>query len=542
MLSDFSPRVRDMISPVLKFLSHPRLHGIPVRELDARDRILIQLLIHQLPEEEMQGVLAWWAVQRVDESLVDFLMNNQVIMRSAGPRLATIATHPKVFDPTLRLFTVHGREIAQAEIAELPPVPAATAVPSTPESLRPPPSPATTEPGQAVPPEQSSPLQDSKSEAFDDSAKLAPSKLPPADAPAPPDDVPKPPNEATPPELNPGLPEVGTMLGRCLLTEHMGSGTYGTVFRGLHRTLNVPVAIKVFYPHLLERHPEVSRQFKSEARRLARLNHPHLVRVWDYDQQERFHYLVLEFVEGLSLAELIQQSGRIQPDRVIRLMGQIVDGLAAAYQLSIVHRDLKPSNILLSRNGAAKLVDLALGLLDNAEQSTTGDDLLNNPKAVDSVAYLAPEQTFPTRNYDLRSDLYSLGATFYHALTGQLPFSGRTRMEVMLKHVREPVVPPHEWEPSIPPELSQLIVRLMAKTPADRFANYDEVLAAISELDRLYRATSESKIMTKPAVVAEAASHRSAAPTVTPDPETMGSSASSRIAWRKLLDRFGEHA
>src|SRR5262249_10308670 len=147
------------------------------------------------------------------------------------------------------------------------------------------------------------------------------------------------------PASRPGAPkrlaEVGQLLGKCLLTERIGQGSSGVVFRARHQTLNVSVAVKVLH---IAGESSIYCQLKSEARLLAQLNHPNIVRVWDFEDDPELPYLVLEYVEGQSLSDLIQRDGRLKPLRAIGIIGQIADGLAAAQRLGIVHRDVKPAN------------------------------------------------------------------------------------------------------------------------------------------------------------------------------------------------------
>jgi len=274
----------------------------------------------------------------------------------------------------------------------------------------------------------------------------------------------------------------GQFLGRCLITGRLAQGSYGTVYRALHRTLNIPVAVKVLHPDLLDATTGAAAQFRSEALMLARLNHPNIVRVWDFDDTVTPPYLVLEFVEGATVAELIANRGSVRIDLAVRIVLQVVDGLEAALRHGIVHRDIKPANLLLTRGEQVKIADLGLAAVADRSRG-----LGYLPAAAGSlagtVAYLAPEQAGRPGGADHRSDMYSLGATFYHMVTGQLPFTGRSPLEVLLKHDRQPVVPPHEVAPDVDRGLSELIVRMMAKDPANRFATYDDLRDALIDAD-----------------------------------------------------------
>jgi serine/threonine protein kinase len=267
-----------------------------------------------------------------------------------------------------------------------------------------------------------------------------------------------------------GSIKAGSEIGRCLLLRLLGEGAYGRVFHAHHKTLNISVAVKILQPGMFH-DPRVHDQLKHEAQLLARLNHPNVVRVWDFEDSPSCPYIVLEFIEGPSLAELIEQSGRLAPDRVIQLMRQTARGLNAAWKLGIVHRDLKPANILLTRGGDAKLSDLGLAFVMGAGAP--------QPPGAGTPLYAAPEQCFAPEKVDQRSDLYSLGATFYHALTGSPPFDGTSMNEVMHQHANEAPVPPHQRAPGIPVGLSAIVLRLLGKEPEYRYPSYEDFLAAL---------------------------------------------------------------
>ncbi|HEY1375181.1 MAG TPA: serine/threonine-protein kinase [Gemmataceae bacterium] len=291
---------------------------------------------------------------------------------------------------------------------------------------------------------------------------------------------PPPPGNESPggPAVPIGLPHVGDTLGKCRLTGIIGQGSSGTVFRAEHTSLKIDVAVKVLYAEAED--PEVRRMLRREARLLARLNHPHVVRLWDFDDASRFPYLVMEYVEGPTLAEMITRSGRLPVHRTVDILRQIVDGLAAAQKLGIVHRDVKPANILIDPEGQAKLADLGLAVMTTGRVST-----LARPRTAGmagTVAYMSPEQAVASPTIDHRADVYSLGATFYHAVVGRVPFSGLTPMEMLLKHAKEMPPPPHTVAPDLPQAVSTVILQMMAKDPLDRHQTYDELLADLRYL------------------------------------------------------------
>jgi ferredoxin/tRNA A-37 threonylcarbamoyl transferase component Bud32 len=278
-------------------------------------------------------------------------------------------------------------------------------------------------------------------------------------------------NNIAPPVGVPRGPQIGDQMGKCLLQARLGVGSTGTVFRAHHRTLGVPVAVKVIKlpnePLDKELSEMIRTRLRAEAQLLAQINHPNIVRVWDFDDEHEFPYVVLELIDGPSLAELIQQCGRITPERALSITAQVAEALQAAWNLGVVHRDVKPGNILITRDGKAKLADLGLARSQEDGNSTAG-----------TIAYMPPEQA-NSGEIDLRSDIYALGATLFHAITGRLPFPGKTLQEVLFKHANQPLDAPESLVPGIWPELSQLIQDMMAKSPSDRPQSYPELLAEI---------------------------------------------------------------
>lgn len=300
--------------------------------------------------------------------------------------------------------------------------------------------------------------------------------------------------EPVPHKLDPENLESGLVFGRCMILERIGHGSYGIVYRGLHVSLRIPVAIKFLHVKQLMPESDARERFRIEAYSLAQLNHPNVVRVLDFDDSDLLPYVVLEYVEGFTLAELIDQSGHLQIDRACNIIMQAVRGLAAAHALGIVHRDVKPGNIIVNRQGVAKLVDLGLALfVRDDHRRLSPNDSGHRPGFVEgTVAYMSPEQALDPQHVDHRSDIYSLGATFYHAVTGRLPFSGRSRNEVIIKHLQEPLIPPHEIVPDLHPMASAIIQMMMAKSPSDRFQSYEELENALGDLQRSIKSRESS--------------------------------------------------
>lgn len=271
------------------------------------------------------------------------------------------------------------------------------------------------------------------------------------------------------------MPEIGDVLGKCLLTGVLGRGGHGIVFSALHQSLNISVAVKVLFGDGLD--DSTRWQLRREAQLLARLNHPNVTRVLDYDD-EATPYAILELVEGPSLADTITMTGRVPVTRAAEIVCQAAEGLRAAVEFGIVHRDIKPGNILLAKNGVAKIADLGLAMAGGDRSRLEKDGGL-----VGTCAYVSPEQARAAREIDFRSDIYSLGATFYHAIAGRPPFEGRSAREMLLRHATEPVRPPCDLLPeAVDRATSDIIVRMLAKSPEDRFGSYDDLIADLRTL------------------------------------------------------------
>jgi serine/threonine protein kinase len=282
------------------------------------------------------------------------------------------------------------------------------------------------------------------------------------------------------------FPQVGDQCGKYFLTEEVARGGTAVVFRALNRSLNSTVAIKVLKIDRAEGMTEDQEQMldslRQEAQMLARFNHPNLVRVYDLEEDAAFPFLVLEFVDGLSLFDMLAHVGRLRLDRAVRIISTVAEGLSAAQRkIGLVHRDVKPGNILLARDGCIKLADLGLAMTTD---TWTGNANASSGIIAGTAAYMAPELC-TSGEVDFRTDIYSLGATFYHAVVGEMPFRGKNRMEIMLKHTRENPIPPHQRIAGLDVSVSEVILRMMAKNPDERYQSYDELLTELGQLHSL---------------------------------------------------------
>ncbi len=268
------------------------------------------------------------------------------------------------------------------------------------------------------------------------------------------------------------LPAIGSVLGKYRLTGYLGEGTTSRVYRGRHLRLPLEVAVKVFRDGVW-RDPAALAQLRDEASLLAGLNHPNVIRLWDFDDEGPHPYLVTELVDGRTLAGLMRDSGPLLPDWAIFLALQVVDGLEAALRVGVIHRDVKPANILLAKDGVAKLADLGTAITLGRTRADGG--------LAGTAAYMAPEQARGEAGVDHRADIYSLGATLYHAVGGRIPFTGRSAAEVIVKHALSAPAPLHDVAPGVPPAVSGVVARMLAKAPADRYATYAALRRALGD-------------------------------------------------------------
>ncbi len=250
----------------------------------------------------------------------------------------------------------------------------------------------------------------------------------------------------------------------------------GAVFRGIDTRLDRVVAVKVLAtPHASD--ADSHGRFEMEARSAARLDHPNIARV-HYVGEERGHrYLVFEYIEGTNLRDLVHANGPFPLADALRYMLQIADALMHAWQRDVVHRDIKPSNILLTPEGQAKLVDMGLARVEQADPAE--HELTASGVTLGTFDYMAPEQARDARQADVRSDVYSLGCTFYFMLVGKPPFPDGSALQKLLQH--QSGEPPNlgRLRPDVPESVVEVVDTMLAKRPEDRFQNPAELLAAL---------------------------------------------------------------
>lgn len=272
----------------------------------------------------------------------------------------------------------------------------------------------------------------------------------------------------------------GLVVGRYVIMDRIGSGSMGRVYKAHHQLMDRVVALKIIAPEIVTNTKIVSR-FQREMKLVGRLDHPNVVRAFDADQIGPTLYIVMEYVNGQSLGQKFRAEGTLAPLDVANYGAQAARGLAHAHEQAVVHRDVKPSNLLLGENGQIKVLDLGLGvLLEADEQSTfaTADGI-----AVGTIDYMSPEQACG-KDVDGRSDIYSLGCAMYHLISGRLPFPGSSPVERLGKRLSGRPTPILEARPDVPLGLVQVLERMMATKPHERYATASDAAEALESLIR----------------------------------------------------------
>ncbi len=265
----------------------------------------------------------------------------------------------------------------------------------------------------------------------------------------------------------------GKKLGGYELLERVGSGGMGAVYKARQISLNRIVALKVL-PQRLARDKDFIVRFYREARAVARFSHPNIVSGFDVGEADGYHYLAMEFVEGSSAADLLAASPAGVPvGKVLDIAVQIGGALQHAHENDIIHRDIKPENILISSDGVAKLCDLGLARSTGKEEDVS---LTQVGMAVGTPHYIAPEQARGRQDVDVRADIYSLGATLFHLVTGRPVFTGDNAVHIMTKHLDEPPPLASDVAPSVPVEFSAVINHMLAKRREDRYESMELVI------------------------------------------------------------------
>jgi serine/threonine protein kinase len=287
--------------------------------------------------------------------------------------------------------------------------------------------------------------------------------------------------------MRPKDPFIGREIlgGQYQVLEKIGTGGMGSVYKASQPAMNRMVAIKILHPKLANRKDLTSR-FRREARAMSQLSHPNTVKVFVYGEMEDDGslYIVMEMLEGRNLNQTVRKEGPIPSDRAIPILIQVCGALQEAHDLGIVHRDLKPENIFLARQGGIndfpKVLDFGLAKVTERQMQPGSIILTQEGMVFGTPEFMSPEQA-QGRTLDARSDIYSLAVILYELLTGKLPFTAKTPMEYIQKHVTEPIIPLSERvaDRQFPKGLDEVMARALSKKPEQRFQSAAEFAEAL---------------------------------------------------------------
>jgi eukaryotic-like serine/threonine-protein kinase len=280
------------------------------------------------------------------------------------------------------------------------------------------------------------------------------------------------------PTLSPRMHDAPISIGGYRILRRIGQGAMSTVYLAYDVRLLRQVAVKVLADHLAGNKQFVNR-FYREAQLSKQLHHGNIVRGLDFgfDNVEQTHYLVLEFVDGFNASDWMAQHGALSVTHVLRIGIQIAEALQHLHFAGLIHRDVKPENLLLGHDGSAKLADLGLAKRCHGDvELTTADQGVGTPH------YMPYEQSVNGELVDHRSDLFALGATLYHLLTGRLPFRGETHEEIVREKELDAYCPAREHRPDVPPILDMILAQALARDPRARFQSGSEFIAALANV------------------------------------------------------------
>jgi len=268
---------------------------------------------------------------------------------------------------------------------------------------------------------------------------------------------------------------IGQLVEGCRIESLLGKGGMGVVYKGYDTSLRRPVAVKILLEGALDDSDAVKR-FEREARILAELNHPNIAQIYRIGHHEGIPFYSMEYIEGRSLDNFLAAETRLSGTRCVKYMIQAAQGLKAAADQNVTHRDIKPANIMIAESGLLKIVDfgIAKAVTEDTFRTATGT-IMGTPR------YMSPEQG-KGGEIDLRSDIYSLGATFYHMVCGRPPFDADNAFALIMKHITEPAPPIPEFNANVPETLCGIIYTMLEKEPGKRFQDYTALIKALESI------------------------------------------------------------
>jgi serine/threonine-protein kinase len=273
----------------------------------------------------------------------------------------------------------------------------------------------------------------------------------------------------------------------------LGAGAMATVFKAKQLSLDRLVAIKVL-PRKFSQNAEFIARFYAEGRIAAQLNHPNIVQAYDVGQAGEFHYFVMEYVEGTTVYDQIVRAKRFKEQEALDIIIQVAEALEHAHAKGLIHRDVKPKNIMMTPQGVAKLADMGLARAVSDKEAAESEA----GKAYGTPYYISPEQIRGEKNIGAPADIYSLGATLYHMVTGSVPFDGKSPSAVMHKHLKAELVPADHVNPKLSAGIGQVIELMMAKSASQRYQNCTDLLTDLRAIRR-----GELPVIARPTVEAQ---------------------------------------
>ena len=269
----------------------------------------------------------------------------------------------------------------------------------------------------------------------------------------------------------------GSVISDFIILEEIGRGGMGIVYKAHQISLDRPAALKVL-SDTYANNAEFVVGFIKEARAAAKLNHPHIVQAYAVGEDDNIFYFAMEYIDGETMKSVLKREGVIPIDQALSIIQQIAEALDYAWkEQRLIHRDIKPDNIMLTNNGRAKLADLGLARVAGELDDSESDEVMGTPQ------YISPEH-LTGAPMDIRSDIYSLGATFFHLITGKFPFEGRSATEIARKHLEEKLRSPREINPDVPEAVCQIIMKMMAKSIKARYQDAEELVDDLRQVRR----------------------------------------------------------
>lgn len=320
----------------------------------------------------------------------------------------------------------------------------------------------------------------------------------------------------------------GLVLGNYLVLDEIGHGANGMVFRARHRRMTRIVALKMIPPMMLQ-NENVAKRFHREVEAMSRVSHSNIVTAFDAGEDKGACFLILEYVNGHDLSVPIEDGEPLPVEEAVDYVLQAARGLAHAHSMGIVHRDIKPANLLLGKDGVVKILDMGLARLDDA----SGTNLTQTGSIMGTVDYMPPEQTLDSKAVDHRADIYSLGCTLHHLITGQPIYDSDSVVGKIIAHRESPIPSLCEARPEIPAKLDVIFQLMVAKDPEERYQSMEDV---VYDLEHLF-SEPEEEPTTEPEAVTVSENHN--APAAVPATTATPPQKSARSAKHFLDTPFG---